>query len=68
MCVIYITINFTAILPPTKDLVDFKWRPELQQSFDKIKKELKDGTLRSLFGVLKILQTLRRKKFYLVQL
>ena len=29
-----------------RDTTDFKWTPELQQTFDRVKKELTDGTLR----------------------
>ena len=29
-----------------RDTTDFKWTPELQQTFDTVKKELTDGTLR----------------------
>ena len=31
-----------------RDTTDFKWTPELQQTFDRVKKELTDGTLRLL--------------------
>ena len=29
-----------------RDTTDFKWTPDLQQTFDRVKKELTDGTLR----------------------
>ena len=29
-----------------RDATDFKWTPELQQAFDRVKKEFTDGTLR----------------------
>ena len=42
--------NLQVILRPfylqLRDTTDFKWTPELQQTFDRIKKELTDGTLR----------------------
>ena len=31
------------------DTTDFKWTPELQQTFDCVKKELTDGTFRLAF-------------------
>ena len=42
--------NLQVILRPfylqLRDTTDFKWTPELQQIFDRVKKELTDGTLR----------------------
>ena len=42
--------NLQVILRPfylqLRDTTDFKWTPELQQTFDRVKKELTDGTLR----------------------
>ena len=42
--------NLQVILRPFdlqhRDTTDFIWTPELQQAFDRVKKELKDGTLR----------------------
>ena len=46
---IYIYIyNLQVILRPfylqLRDTTDFKWTPELQQTFDRVKKELTDAT------------------------
>ena len=42
--------NLQVILQPfylqLRDTTDFKWTPELQQRFDRVKKEFTDGTLR----------------------
>ena len=42
--------NLRVILRPfyhqLRDTTDFKWTPELQQTFDRVKKEATDGTLR----------------------
>ena len=38
--------SFFDVFISNTDTTDFKWTPELQQTFDRVKKELTDGTLR----------------------
>ena len=39
-------INLRLFCLQLRDTTDFKWTPELQQTFDRVKQELTDGTLR----------------------
>ena len=39
-------VNLRPFYLQLKDTTDFKLTPELQQTFDRVKKELTDGTLR----------------------
>ena len=38
--------NFRPFYLLIRDTVDFKWTPQLQQTFDRVNKEFTDGTLR----------------------